>query len=81
MLGISLLQYVHRQAKAAWSDLSMEQLIEELQQIQQFVLLYHPRQGEKGTPRAAYVLSKQTLAQQALAKALKLDELQITHRG
>jgi transposase len=80
MLGISLLQYVHRQAKAAWSDLSMEQLLEELQQIQQFVLLY-PRQGEKGTPRAAYVLSKQTLAQQALAKVLKLDELQTTHRG
>src|SRR6266851_5718991 len=80
MLGISLLQYVHRQAKVAWSDLSMEQLLEELQQIQQFVLLY-PRQGEKGPDRAAYVLSKQTLAQQALAKALKLDELQITHRG
>jgi hypothetical protein len=40
MLGISLLRYVHRQAKAAWSDLSMEQLIEELQQIQQFILLY-----------------------------------------
>jgi transposase len=80
MLGISLLQYVHRQAKAAWSDLSMEQLIEELQRIQQFILLY-PRQGEKGPDRAAYVLSKQTLAQQALAKALKLDELQLTHRG
>ena len=80
MLGISLLQYVHGQAKAAWSDLSMEQLIEELQRIQQFVLLY-PQQGEKGPSRAAYVLSKQTLTQQALAKALKLDELQITHRG
>jgi hypothetical protein len=80
MLGISLLQYVHRQVKAAWSDISMEQLLEELQQIQQFVLLY-PRQGEKGTPRAAYVLSKQTLAQQALAKVLRLDELQTTHRG
>src|SRR6516162_5458364 len=80
MLGISLLQYVHRQAKAAWSDLSMEQLLEELQQIQQFVLFY-PQQGEKGPDRAAYVLSKQTLVQQALAKALKLDELQITHRG
>ncbi len=80
MLGISLLQYVHRQAKAAWSDLSMEQLIEELQQIQQFILLY-PRQGEKGPDRAAYVLSKQTLAQQALIKVLKLDELQITQRG
>ena len=80
MLGISLLQYVHRQAKAAWSDLSMGQLIEELQRIQQFVLIY-PWQGEKGPDRAAYVLSKQTLAQQALAKALQLDELQITQRG
>jgi transposase len=80
MLGISLLQVVHRQAKTAWADLSVEQLIEELQQIQEFVLLY-PRQGEKGPDRAAYVLSKQTLAQQALAKALKLDELQITQRG
>ena len=80
MLGISLLQYVHRQAQAAWSDLSLEQLIEELQQIQQFVLLY-PRQGEKGPDRAAYVLSQQTLVQQALAKALKLNELHITQRG
>jgi hypothetical protein len=48
---------VHCQAKAASSDLSMEQLIEELQQIQRFILLY-PRQGEKGPDRAAYVLSK-----------------------
>jgi hypothetical protein len=46
----------------------------------QFILLY-PRQGEKGPDRAAYVLSKQTLAQQGLAKALKLDELQITTVG
>jgi transposase len=80
MLGISLLQVVHRQAQAAWADLSMETLLEELQQIQQFVLLY-PRQGEKGPDRAAYVLSKQTLVQQALAKALKLDEPQIAQRG
>jgi hypothetical protein len=39
MLGISLLQYVHQQAKAAWADLSVEQLLEELEQIKQFVLL------------------------------------------
>ncbi len=71
MLGISLLQYVHRQAKAAWADLSVEQLLEELQQIKQFVLLYPP-QGEKGPPRTAYVLSQQTLAQQALVKTLGL---------
>jgi transposase len=71
MLGISLLQYVHQQAKAAWADLSVEQLLEELQQIKQFVLLYPP-QGEKGPPRTAYVLSQQTLAQQALVKTLGL---------
>ena len=80
MLGISLLHLVHRQAKTAWADLSLERLLEELQQIQQFVLLY-PRQGEKGPDRAVYVLSKQTLAQQALAKALNLEKLHITQRG
>lgn len=80
MLGISLLHLIHRQAKTAWADLSLEKLIHELQQIQQFVLLY-PRQGEKGPDRAAYVLSKQTLAQQALVKTLGLDKLHITQRG
>jgi transposase len=47
MLGISLLQHVHKQAQDAWSGISIEQLLDELRQIQQFVLLYPP-QGEKG---------------------------------
>ena len=64
MLGISLLQSIHKQAQSAWPGLSMEQLLEELRHIQQFVLLYPP-QGAKGPPRAATVLAKQTLPQQA----------------
>jgi transposase len=72
LLGISLLQYVHKQAQAAWADLSIEQLLKELEQIKQFVLLY-PAQGEKGPPRTAYVLSQQTLTQQALVKTLGLE--------
>jgi transposase len=80
MLGISLLQYIHKQAQAAWNGISMEQLLEELRQIQQFVLLYPP-QGEKGPNRVATVLSKQTLPQQALAKTLGLDQMCITPRG
>ena len=80
MLGISLLQHLHKQAQAAWNGISMEQLLEELRQIQQFVLLY-PTQGEKGPNRVATVLSKQTLTQQALAKTLGLDQLHITQRG
>ena len=74
MLGISLLKYIHKQAQAAWPGLSMEQLLNELRQIQQFVLLYPP-QGQKGPPRAAVVRSKQTLPQLQLARTLGLDEL------
>jgi transposase len=80
MLGISLLQHLHKQAQSAWNGISTEQLLEELRQIQQFVLLYPP-QGEKGPNRVATVLSKQSLTQQALAKTLGLDQLHITQRG
>jgi hypothetical protein len=79
MLGISLLQYVHRQSQTAWPDLSVEQLLEQLTQIQQFTLLYPPL-GDKGPNRVATLLSKQTLAQQALAACLGLDQLGITPR-
>jgi transposase len=79
MLGISLLQYVHRQSQAAWPDLTVEQLLEQLSPIQQFILLYPPL-GDKGPNRMATVLSKQTLAQQALASSLGLDQLCSTQR-
>ena len=74
MLGISLLKYMHKQSQSAWPGLTMEQMLDELRQIQQFVLLYPP-QGEKGPQRAAVVRSKQTLPQQLLAKMLGLDDL------
>ena len=77
MLGISMLKYIHRQAQPAWPGLSMENLLHELRQIQQFILLYPP-QGEKGPHRAAVVLSKQTIPQQQLARVLGLDQLRIT---
>jgi transposase len=81
MLGISLLHYLQKQAQAGWADLSLEQLLEELAEIKQFVLLYPP-QGEKGPARTAYVLSQQTLAQQALVKTLGLERLHCsTPRG
>jgi transposase len=79
MLGISLLQYVHNKAATVWPGLSMEQLLEELGQIQQFNLLYPP-QGEKGPNRVATILSKQTLTQQSLAEVLALNTLGSTPR-
>jgi len=80
MLGISMLKYIHRQAQPAWPGLSMENLLDELRQIQQFILLYPP-QGEKGPHRAAVVLSKQTIPQQQLARVLGLDQLRITPKS
>lgn len=80
MLGISLLQYVKKQAQAAWPGLSTEQLLDELRQIQKYTLLYPP-QGGKGPNRLATVLSKQTLTQLRLAKELGLDQLCSTPRG
>jgi len=74
MLGISLLKSIHKQSQSAWPGLTMEQMLHELRQIQQFVLLY-PTQGEKGPQRAAVVRSKQTFPQQELAKMLGLDDL------
>jgi transposase len=78
LLGVSLLQTVYRAAQAAWVGLSMERLLDELGRIQEVVLLYPP-QGESGPPRAATVLSTQTLPQQALVKTLGLDQLHQRH--
>jgi hypothetical protein len=80
MLGISLLQYVHRQSQSAWPHLTVEQLLEQLTPMQQFTLLYPPP-GGKGPNCIATVLSRQTLLQQALAHSLGLNELCCTQRG
>jgi hypothetical protein len=62
LLGISLPQYVHQQAKAA----------------REGSLCSTRSKARKAPNRAAYVLSEKTLAQQAVAKALKLGVRQIT---
>src|SRR5438132_7656641 len=48
---LSLLQYIHKQAQSAWPGLTMEQMLEELRQIEQFVLLY-PGRFTGGLPRS-----------------------------
>jgi transposase len=74
MLGISLLQFLHKQAQKAWAGISVEQLLQELEQVKQFVLLYPP-QGEKGPARTTTVLSTQTLTQKALLHELDLETM------
>ena len=74
MLGVSLLQYLHHEAQQVWPGLTMEGLREELSRIYQYERLY-PRQGAKGPPRVATVVSKGSLAQVGLADALGINEL------
>ncbi len=80
LLGVSLLQYLHQKAQAAWPTLTMEGLLHELGQIQVIDLLYPPL-GTKGPPRVATVTSKQTLAQAALVSELELEKLLKTDGG
>ena len=74
MLGISLLNYLHAQAKTACPQITVEQMKDELEGIYQYILLYPP-QGEKGPYRTATVQSRQTLTQTMLAEALSLERL------
>ena len=74
MLGISLLNYLHAQARCVCPQITIEQMKAELEEIYEFALLYPP-QGEKGPYRTATVQSRQTLTQQMLSEALALGEL------
>jgi len=74
MLGISLLNYLHAQAKRVCPQITVEQMKTELEEIYQYILLYPP-QGEKGPYRTMAVQSRQTLTQSMLSEALGLDRL------
>jgi transposase len=80
MLGISLLNYLHVQARHACPRITVEQMKAELEGIYEFALLY-PTQGLKGPHRTATVQSKQTLTQQILSEALGLQSLSPTNAG
>jgi transposase len=80
MLGISLLNYLHAQARGACPRITLEQMKAELEGIYQFALLYPP-QGVKGPHRTAMVQSKQTLTQQILSETLGLHALSPAQMG
>jgi transposase len=73
LLGLSLLHYVLRQAQTFWPQLTVEKLQEELEQIQQFVLLYPALGG--GPHRTATVAATQSLVQKGLVDTLGLEQL------
>jgi transposase len=80
MLGISLINYLHAQARRVCPRITVEQMKTELEGIYQFALLYPP-QGDKGPHRTATVQSKQTLTQQMLSEALGLHTLSPAKMG
>lgn len=74
MLGVTLLNYVRHQIGSAAGDLTLERMIEELDQIRQ-VLLFYPPQGGRGPARTARVQTPDNITQQILLRSLRLDSL------
>ena len=71
---MSQLQYLHWRVQAAWPELTLEGLREQLQQVQQIELLYAgERKGAR--PRLATVALIQLLAQTRLVAALDTERL------
>ncbi len=68
-----------RQARAFWPQLTVEKLQEELEQIQQFVLLYPALGG--GPHRTTTGLATQSLVQKSLADTLGLQQLALYPTG
>ena len=77
MLAVSLAQFMYKPVREIWPEVSLELLLEELQEIKQFVLTY-PSASEQEPGRVATVLSEQTLLQQALAQVTGIDKLETT---
>ncbi|NWG14764.1 MAG: hypothetical protein HXY20_14660 [Acidobacteria bacterium] len=74
MLGVSLLNYLRLKAERVCPRITMEQMLAELGQIEQYVVLY-PRLGERGPYRTVTVQKKLTLTQKMLSEHLGLDRL------
>ena len=75
MLGVSLLHYLHRRALATgWSELTLEQLCEELREVLQIDLLY-PTLAKRSQPSRVTVVSSQSPTQAGLVQALGIDRL------
>ena len=75
MLGVSLLHYLHRRVCAAgWSNLTLEEMCEELRDVQQIDLHYAPV-TKRSKPQTVTVPSSQSLTQQGLVQALGIDRL------
>ena len=74
MLGVSLLQDLHRKARAAWPELMLEGLCEELSQVRQSDLVF-PGAKPGAAPHVTTVHSRQSLVKQRLVQALGTDRL------
>ena len=78
-LASESVHHVRRQAQAFWPSITIEEMQNELEQIQQFVLLY-PAQGA-GPYRTVTAVSTQSLVQKGLADTVGLQQFGSTPVG
>lgn len=79
MLGLSLVNWLHRRARDASIDMSEEHMLEQLDGLQEIVLVYPS--STSGPKPTAKVDTRESLDQIQLIKTLGLDRLRERHQG
>jgi len=79
MLGLSLVNWLHRRTRDAHIDMSVEHMLEQLDGLQEIVLLYPS--STPGPKPTAKVDTRESLDQIQLIKTLGLDRLHGRHSG
>jgi transposase len=79
MLGLSLVNWLHRRTREAHIDMSVEHMLEQLAGLQEIVLIYPS--STSGPKPTAKVDTRESLDQIQLIKTLGLDRLRERHQG
>ncbi|MBT3291366.1 MAG: hypothetical protein HN380_28745, partial [Victivallales bacterium] len=79
MLGLSLVNWLHRRTRDAHLDMSAEHMLKQLDGLQEIVLVYPS--STPGPKPTAKVDTRESLDQIQLIKTLGLDRLHGRHSG
>ena len=75
MIALTLAGLLHREARRAGLELSLEAICRELSTIREVINLYGPTPGKRGRLRAGTTYSEETPTSLRLAEIFRLNEL------
>ena len=75
MIALTLAGLLHREARRAGLEISLEALCRELSEIHEVINLYPPISGKQGRFRAGTTYTEETPTSRRLAEIFRLNEL------